>query len=175
MQDSHNGLSVEQVAALLTATGQTLRAELGSLGEEVLCWRPAPGEWCVNEVLGHLLEAERRGFAGRIERIVAQPGRREETWEPAQVARDRRDCERDGLELLDEFERMRKESVRLVTGLRTDQLQLSGDHPQVGELHVSDLLHEWPHHDRNHVKQILSNVQAFVWPHMGNAQRFSGE
>jgi hypothetical protein len=29
------------------------------------------------------------------------------------------------------------------------------------------------HHDRNHLKQILSNVQAYAWPHMGNAQKFS--
>jgi hypothetical protein len=38
---------------------------------------------------------------------------------------------------------------------------------------VADLLQEWVHHDRNHVKQILANVQAFVWPHLGNAQKFS--
>jgi hypothetical protein len=38
---------------------------------------------------------------------------------------------------------------------------------------VADLLHEWVHHDRNHLRQILASVQAFVWPHMANAQRFS--
>jgi hypothetical protein len=43
----------------------------------------------------------------------------------------------------------------------------------VGHLRIGDLLHEWVHHDRNHHKQMLANVQAFVWPHMGNAQRFS--
>ena len=49
----------------------------------------------------------------------------------------------------------------------------SGRHPKVGSLTVSDVLHEWVHHDRNHLKQIMSNVQALAWPHMGNAQRFS--
>lgn len=34
-------------------------------------WHPAEGEWCVNEVLGHLIEAEARGFAGRIRQILA--------------------------------------------------------------------------------------------------------
>jgi len=29
------------------------------------------------------------------------------------------------------------------------------------------------HHDRNHVRQALANVQAYVWPAMGNAQKFS--
>jgi hypothetical protein len=38
---------------------------------------------------------------------------------------------------------------------------------------VSDLLHEWVHHDRNHFRQLLANVQAAAWPHMGNARRFS--
>jgi hypothetical protein len=38
---------------------------------------------------------------------------------------------------------------------------------------VDDVLHEWVHHDRNHLQQIMGNVQAFVWPALGNAQRFS--
>ncbi|MCH7523004.1 MAG: hypothetical protein IH920_04440, partial [Chloroflexi bacterium] len=53
-----------------------------------------------------------------------------------------------------------------------EQLPFSGSHPAVGELRIVDLLHEWIHHDRNHVKQVLSTMQASVWPHMGNAQRF---
>jgi len=38
---------------------------------------------------------------------------------------------------------------------------------------VRDLLHEWVHHDRNHTKQLLSVVQARVWPSMGNARKFA--
>ena len=47
---------------------------------------------------------------------------------------------------------------------------LSGMHQQVGELRVIDLLHDWPHHDREHVKQALSITQAYVAEHMGNAK-----
>jgi hypothetical protein len=54
-----------------------------------------------------------------------------------------------------------------------EQLRLAGEHPDVGELRVADLLHEWVHHDRAHLKQLLTNVQAYVWPNMGNAQKFS--
>ena len=52
-------------------------------------------------------------------------------------------------------------------------LARGGRHPEVGRLTIGDLLHEWVHHDRNHLRQILVNVQAYVWPAMGNAQRFS--
>jgi hypothetical protein len=38
---------------------------------------------------------------------------------------------------------------------------------------VRDLLQEWVHHDRNHHRQVLANVQAYAWPAMGNTQKFS--
>ena len=164
-------LTLPQVAEFLRATMATLRAEAGGLDNEGLRWHPAPGEWCVNEVVGHMIEAEERGFAGQIRKVIA--GRELQTWDPEAVARERKDCDRDGMALIDELEEIREQSAELVERLTPDQLRLSGQHPDVGELRVIDLLHEWVHHDRAHVKQALSNVQARVWPHMGNAQRFS--
>jgi hypothetical protein len=166
-------LTPARAAALLRASIATLRAEAGALGIDGLRWHPAPGEWCVNEVVGHIIEAERRGFAGRIQLILEQPGRKLESWSQAEVGRERRDCERDGRELIEELAALREASVRLVEQLRPKQLELAGEHPQVGTLRIIDLLHEWPHHDRAHVKQVLSNAQAYVWPHMGNAQKFA--
>ena len=164
-------LTPKRVAALLGATTMTLRAEFDALGAEGVRWHPAPGEWCVNEVLGHLLEAEQRGFAGRIQRIIDQPGCRLQTWDQAAVTKARQDCGKDGL--MAEFERVREESIILALSLQPEQLALAGDHPQVGELSIANLIHEWPHHDRSHVKQVLSNVQAYAWRHMGNSRRFA--
>jgi hypothetical protein len=79
------------------------------------------------------------------------------------------------VKLVAELERMRAESVKVVRGLKPGDLTRGGQHPKVGWLRVEDLLQEWVHHDRNHIKQILSNVQAWAWPHMGNAQKFVGE
>lgn len=151
----------------------TLRAETEALGAEAMRWHPADGEWCANEVLGHMIEAERRGFAGQILRILEQPGRRLDTWDQVAVQRERHDCDRDGQELLAELASMRDDGLRMLNDLRPKQLELSGEHPDVGTLRVVDLLHEWPHHDRAHVQQVLKTTQACVWPHMGNAQRFS--
>ena len=164
-------LTPARVAGLLRATAVTLRAEVDALGTEGVSWHPAPGEWCVNEVLGHLLEAEQRGFAGRIQRIIEEPGRRLLTWDQVAVTKARQDCEK--TDLMAEFERVREESAQLVLSLQPEQLALTGDHPQVGELLIGGLLHEWPHHDRSHVKQALSNVQAYAWQHMGNSRRFA--
>jgi hypothetical protein len=167
-------LTPQEIGALLDAGAAEIRAEAGALPDAVLRWRPAPGEWCVLEVIGHLIEAEERGFAGRVRRLVAETGPvRFASWDQDQVARARRDHEQEAGRLLDEFARQRAASLRLVTGLGPTDLARGGEHPTVGRLTVSDLLHEWVHHDRNHLRQILANVQARVWPSMGHAQRFS--
>src|SRR5262249_4173083 len=94
-------------------------------------------------------------------------------WDQNEVARERKDCAREGLELLVEFEVLRSASADLVAGLGASDLARGGRHPKVGVLTVGELLAEWVHHDGNHIRQIHVNVQSFVWPHMGNAQKFS--
>jgi hypothetical protein len=166
-------LSPVAVASMLRAAAAAFAAEVRSLPESLLRWRPAEGEWCVKEVLGHIIEAERRGFAGRIRIILASARPALERWDQNAVAAARKDDERDAEALVTEWLHMREESAALVAQLRPEDLARAGLHPVVGELTVAELLQEWVHHDRNHLKQIMANVQAYAWPHMGNAQKFS--
>ena len=95
-------------------------------------------------------------------------------WDQDVVARERKDCARPLSALVDELSALRRgqrEAGR--EGLPAAALSRGGAHPKVGRLTVGDVVHEWVHHDRNHLKQIMTNVQAQAWPHMGNAQRFS--
>jgi hypothetical protein len=162
------------VAALLQSAAATIHAELAALPAPVLGFHPAPGEWCAKEVLGHLIECEKRGFSGRIRIILKSEGSPQlEGWDQDAVARARKDCEREWSSLHHEFLQLRSPSVTQVAGLSPADLARAGLHPKVGALTVADLLHEWVHHDRNHIRQMLANVQAYAWPHMGNAQRFS--
>ncbi len=171
-------VSPAQIADLLAASTRVIVGEIGALGGES-GWRPEPGEWSANECVGHLLEAERRGFAGRIQEILAAdpaggpPALA--TWDPPAVAEARQDHLRPGSELAAEFETLRSASLALVRGLRAEDLDRVGQHIHVGPLRVDDILAEWVHHDRNHIRQLLAVTQARVWPQMGNARRFSLE
>jgi hypothetical protein len=164
-------LAPKQIATLLDASRRMVVAEMTALGVHAT-YRPIPGTWCANEVLGHLIEAERRGFEWRIRSILAEDRPRLETWVPPAVAASRRDDLRDPEELVAEFGRLRDESLLLARSLGPNQLARVGIHPQIGEVTVHELLHEWIHHDRNHVAQILALSQRLVWPSMGNARRF---
>ena len=167
-------LTTVGVAALLRAAAAEIRAEVEALPEDVLSWHPAPGEWCVKECLGHIIEAERRGFAGRIRVLLEHDGDATlVNWDQEEVARSRHDCDADATQLLMEFLGLREASVSLVASLTPEDMERGGEHPQVGHLTVGEIVSEWIHHDRNHFKQILTNVQDFAWLSMGNARKFS--
>ena len=167
-----NPLSPDQVAPLLAATVATLRAEVRGLAAEA-GWRPAPGEWSVNECVGHLVEAERRGFVGWIRLILETDGVALSGWDPAAVAAARHDETADPIELVESFAALRSAGIALVRSLAPADLRRVGVHPAVGPLTIRDLLGGWIHHDRNHVRQALAVTQARVWPQMGGTQRFS--
>ena len=166
-------LTTAQVADLLESTCALIEAEMNALGDDGCRFHFKAGEWCVNECVGHVIEADRRGFGGRIRDILADKPL--QSWDQGQVARDRKDCDRMSQSLWMEFMGPRHDYITLVRGLKTSDLGKSGIHPKVGELRISDLLQEWVHHDRNHTRQLLNVQQEPVYPHMGNSQKFVGE
>jgi hypothetical protein len=166
-------LTPDEVTSYLEASCALIEAELLALADDA-SWHFDPKEWCANQVVGHLIEAEKRGFAGRIREILdGKP--RTASWDQEQVARDRNDCARLGQSVWMEFMGVRNDSVALVKSLRAEDLAKGIEHPKVGRLTTRDLLHEWIHHDRNHTRQLLQIAQERVWPHMGNSQKFKGE
>ena len=165
-------LSLDHIVALVRASTDAAVLEVRALGEHARL-APAPGEWGANEVLGHLVEADRRGFVGRIRALLASDRPLFEAWDQPAVAAARRDAEREPAALVEEFRAERGEGLRFVASLDPGSLGRLGVHPHVGELSASDLLHEWVYHDREHLAQLLAITQAIVWPAMGNARRFS--
>lgn len=167
-------LSPARVAEYLEASCALIESELGALGDDA-GWHPAPNEWCAKAVVGHLIEAEKRGFAGRIRIILANDHPQLEGWDQVDVEKKRNDCARLTDSVWMEFMGLRRDSVTFVRSLQPADLDRGAVHPKVGELKVRWLLHEWVSHDRNHTKQLLSIAQERVWPHMGNSQLFKGE
>ena len=166
-------MSPGEVASLLESSGQAFASTLNALPPGVASWHPAPGEWCANEVVGHVIVTEKNGFAGRIGIILGADEPDLPKYDRDGLQNARNDCAREPKELAQEVLEVRGHSLELIRSLRPEQLQRGGLHPDVGPLTVDDLLHEWVHHDGNHLRQALANVQAYVWPNMGNARRFS--
>jgi hypothetical protein len=165
-------LQPHEVVALLQNTPAVLRTLLRPLPRDMFTWHPTPGKWCINEVVGHLIEADRHDFMGRIRLIRDHEEPRLTVSDQAEVARMRHDCDHDLNELLDELSHQRSSSLSCIVTFGDQELQRGGVHPTIGHLHIVNLLHEWVYHDMNHIRQIVANVQGFLWEHLGNMQRF---
>lgn len=85
MPATHTAIAPDGIATMLRGADAAIAAEVRDLPDVILGWHPADGEWCVKDVIGHLIESERRGFAGRIRIILGRASRtcsstRGRTW-----------------------------------------------------------------------------------------------
>jgi hypothetical protein len=166
-------LDPTRVAALLEASRTAIEAELLALGDDLAQWRPGPDEWSATEAVGHIIEADRRGFGGRIRRILEQDGVAEQGWDQIATAKARRDVERPVAQLIAELGEVRAAGIVTVRALRLEDLDRHAIHDAVGRVTIGELLQEWVFHDRNHLRQVLLSAQARVWPAMGDTRRFT--
>ena len=167
-----DGLSIVRIAALVRVSTHAAAAELRALGE-LSQVRPAPDEWCGNEVLGHVIEADARGFIGRVRLAIAEDNPTFVAWDQPSIAAVRRDRYKSAEAMVTEFLATRGDDLTYIAGLSEADLDRGGEHPVVGTLTVRNLLNEWVHHDREHLAQLLSVTQAFAWPAMGNSRKFA--
>jgi hypothetical protein len=164
-------MELSQVASILRSTPQTLRVLLHDVDRAVLIWRPAPGEWCINEVVGHLIEADRQAFMVRIKGMLKAEHYEIQAVDADEIAAKRRDNEREVFDLIDELARQRETCSELVLGLSPEDIERSGEYPPHGEFRIADFVHEWAFHDCDHLQQILGNLKTRIWPHMGTVMQ----
>jgi hypothetical protein len=144
---------------------------LTDVDDALLSWRPAPSEWCIKEVIGHLLEMDTLAFADRIRLILAEDTPAIPGLNVDKIAADRQDDQRPLSELLSAFERERETAVSFLNNLPADQLARTGTFPTNRHFRAADFLYEWPYHDHDHLKQISSIIQTAVWPNLSETMQ----
>jgi hypothetical protein len=165
-------LDLNAIITSLRTTPFVLRALGKGLSGQASAWHPGVGKWCVKEVVGHLIEEDKRDFVGRIRLMLDQEEPRLAVTDQEAIGRMRHDCDKRLDDLLEEFNPVRAESIAFASELKDTELHRGGIHPRIGHIRISNLLHEWIYHDLNHLRQIGTNVQSFLWPHLGNMQGF---
>lgn len=151
---------LQDTISLLARTPGVLHALLGGLPAIWTTGNEGENTWSPFDVVGHLIHAERTDWMPRV-RTVLQYGEGQ-TFAPFDRWGQTRETQGKPLdELLDEFARLRSESLGELRALNlsTDKLQLHGRHPALGPVTLSQLLATWGTHDLTHLHQI-SRVMA---------------
>lgn len=140
---------------ILSRTPGVLRHLLGGLPESWTHANEGAETWSPFDVLGHLIHGELTDWMERTRIILSdQEERRFRPFDRfAQLEESRG---KDMLQLLDEFEALRKRNITQVRelNLSDEQLERTGIHPAFGAVRLSELLATWMVHDLDHLAQI---------------------
>lgn len=140
---------------ILERTPRALQALLRGLPDGWSRANEGPKTWSPHEVVAHLINGERTDWIPRARLILA--GDATATFVP---------FEREGFfaearpmplpELLDLFERLRAENLRVLDGMKIGERELAlvAQHPGLGPVTMRELLASWVVHDLGHIVQI---------------------
>jgi len=139
----------------LAATPAALKAAVRGLPKKVLTFTPAPGKWSILEILGHLRDMEREAYLERYERILAEiePRLPDLNGEAFVIERDYRSAK--AAEVLRDWSRLRRETLRLLRKVTAAQWTRAGVHEVAGRLTMEDFLRRQAvGNDEAHLGQI---------------------
>ena len=140
---------------IVRATPARLKAALKGVPKAVLLFAPAPGKWSILEIVCHLRDMERDAYLERYRRILA-----EDTPQLPDIDGDLYSLEGDYRnqklsDVLREWTRLRRESLRLLAGVKREQWDRAGIHETAGRLTMADLLRRHAiGNDEAHLAQI---------------------
>jgi len=125
---------------------------LDSIDEQKAAHRYAPDKWSIKEIVGHMTDHERikifRAFMLSRNESIALWG-----YDQNSLVENSRFAEMTFLELLTDFQNVRKASVSFLNGLSNSQLQIKGMAGQL-EISLEDFLKSIIGHEVHHVNII---------------------
>jgi uncharacterized damage-inducible protein DinB len=140
---------------ILRRTPATLNSLLHNLPDEWVLSNEGPESWSPFDVMGHLIHGEEADWIPRA-RIILEYGEKS-AFEPFdRFAMFKKSRGKSMNELLETFDRLRRESLRALEemNLTPEMLVRRGRHPELGVVTLSQLLSTWVVHDLSHTGQI---------------------
>jgi DinB superfamily len=124
-----------EIIKTLRATPVVLRALVAGVDEAGLRRRPAPGEWAIVEVVGHLADTEERAL-GRVRRMLSEDSPELAPFDQEALAEECRYLELDLEGELVRLEQLRRDHLAVLEGMDGPGWQRAGRHGEHGELTV---------------------------------------
>jgi hypothetical protein len=124
----------------LAATPATLKEALRGVPRKLLLFTPAPGKWSILEILCHLRDMEREAYLERYTRILAEPEPKlpDVNGDALAIERDYRGQK--AAEVLRDWMRLRRESLRLLRKSKPEQWRRAGVHETMGRVTIDELV-----------------------------------
>jgi len=147
--------NLQDTCLLLSRTPAALNALLRDLPDAWTLRNEGENTWNTLEIVAHLIDAERTNWIPRA-RMILEHGESQAFPSFDRGGHIRESQGKSLPQLLDEFSRVRSQSLRQLEALKLQPSDLSkhGRHPSLGVVTLSELLATWAGHDLTHLHQI---------------------
>jgi len=147
--------NLNEAIILLERTPRILNAMLSGLPDKWLYANEGPETWSPFNIVGHLIHGEKTDWMVRA-RIILEKGTAQPFKPFDRFAQFEESKGKSITDLLEEFERVRKENLQALKqlNLTSADLRKKGIHPDFGEVTLKQLLATWVTHDLSHIRQI---------------------
>jgi hypothetical protein len=143
----------------LAAFPEQLKRQIHGLEAAALRFRPAPDQWSIMEIVGHMVDVGAL-WPARVRQMLATDNPALAAVDPDWVRQRDYHNKQPGFLLLTLAEQ-RAEYVEFLRVLRPAQLARPGQHPTRGPLTVEQAIAALADHDRGHSQQIAANLEAY--------------
>lgn len=131
-----------------------IAAAVSGLPEKVLRYKPAPGKWCIQEILGHLADVE-IVYGYRLHQMLADEKPVIAPMDQNDWARNLGCLETPPAELIALYGLNRHGNLRLLQRLKPGDLAKSAYHPETKQdFTVAQLIERMATHGASHLEQI---------------------
>jgi hypothetical protein len=127
-------------------------ATMGAAGTE-LDFKPAPGKWCVRQIVCHLADSEAVGVM-RLRMVAGEENPTLGAYNGEAWADNLDYGRRKISQALETFRRLRTENHELLKGLPEPAFERTGTHTERGKVSLLDLVQHDAEHVESHVQQI---------------------
>ena len=147
-------MDIDQVIKGLKRNKGVFAALLENRTEEEYRFKPSQQQWCMLEVICHLLDEEREDFRTRVKLILANPEQELPKFNPLDWVHERNYLDQNFRIILERFIEEREVSIAWLTNLHNPNWENAYNHPKLGPLTAEFFLTNWLAHDYIHIQQI---------------------
>lgn len=146
---------LNEAIEILERTPKTLEYFLSGLSINWLQCNEGEDTWNPSQVVDHLIEGDKTDWIPRVEAILL--AERDIRFPPYDRFSHLNKPERTIEEKLAEFQTVRVGSLEILRNLinSDSDLELTGIHPEFGEVKLKQLLSTWTVHDLTHIAQMV--------------------
>jgi hypothetical protein len=147
----------KQNLAPLEETPKQLKEALRGVPKKLATWTPAPGKWSILEIVCHLRDMEKDAYLERYRRILVEENPRLPDVDGDRYALERDYRSQNLKAALREWLALRRETLKLLQGVKGEQWQRVGTHETAGPLSVAAFVRRQAvGNDKAHLGQIWS-------------------